>query len=93
MYLNSLNKLVSKVSTDLEFRCRLRLDSAFFFRTWSPSPSQICDNVDPDPVSLVMFSSSIISKSLRGLYTCHFLSKTNADFRLHRWQARSQKFR
>ena len=38
------------------------------------------EKTGPDPESLVIFGSS---RSLRGLYICHFLSKNMAEFQLH----------
>jgi len=50
--------------------------------------SKFCAKPDPDPESIEIFGSS---RSLRGLHTCHVLSKNIAEFRFHRWYPESEQ--
>jgi len=72
-------RYVPEVAADLECPSRLGQDSALFSNSDPGPESKICGK--PDPESLYNFGSS---RSLRGLYKCHFSSK-NIECRLPRW--------
>jgi len=63
---------------DLECWSQPRQESEFFSDL--ESESKFCVKLDLDPELLVIFGSS---KSLYGLYTCHFLSENIAELQMH----------